>query len=67
MRIREQTTQTAEDVVLSSRAPIRRNGDSEIVFSSETDEALTLFVSFPKSKREILKGRAAPTEPARRP
>jgi hypothetical protein len=58
---------TVQEVVLTGRSPIKRHVESEIVFSSDMDEALTFFVSFPKSKREILKGRAAATEPPKRP
>lgn len=50
--------------ILPSKSTISKKGDGyEIVISSNMDDALTFFVTFPKSKLSQPKGRPAATEP----
>jgi hypothetical protein len=50
--------------VLPSRSSIKQRGDGyEIVISSNMDEPLTFFVTFPKKALHDRKGRPAPTDP----
>jgi len=47
----------------SGGAVNKRDDGYEFVLPSETDDAMTFFVSLPKKQNEKPKGRAAPTEP----
>lgn len=51
--------------VLPASSSINPKGDGYevIVFPSNIDNALTFFVTFPKSQRDKAETRAAPTEP----